>query len=330
MRSDTSKKNCHTRRTWLRASVLASLVLTFGSAEAALANPVGPQVVGGQADFATTGNTLTITNSPNTIINWQGFSINSNEVTRFVQQSAASGVLNRVVSQDPSAILGALQSNGRVFLINPNGILFGQEARIDVNGLVASTLGLSDQDFLAGRLNFTAGAQAGNIANQGTITTPAGGQVFLIAPDIENSGVITAPDGQIMLAAGHSVQLVDSANPELAVVVSAPADAAVNLGRIVAESGQIGIFGAIVRQAGTASADSAVADAAGRIFFKAAQNVTLEAGSTTTASGASGGATSGKGHPLGAGGGFVAPARGARARRPAPAAHWARGVTQDP
>ena len=118
------------------------------------ANPTGPQVVNGQASFATQAGTLTVTNSPNAIVNWQSFSIGSSETTRFVQQSAASAVLNRVVGVDPSRILGTLQSNGKVFLVNTNGILFGQGARIDVAGLVASTLNLNDADFLAGRLNF--------------------------------------------------------------------------------------------------------------------------------------------------------------------------------
>ncbi len=101
------------------------------------------------------GNLLSITNSPGAIINWRAFSIGSNEITRFIQQSSASSVLNRVVGADPSVILGALQSNGRVFLINPNGILFGAGAQIDVAGLVASTLNLSNGDFAAGRLRFT-------------------------------------------------------------------------------------------------------------------------------------------------------------------------------
>jgi len=107
-------------------------------------------VVAGQASFAPAGKTLTITNTPGTIIQWQGFSIAADELTRFVQQSSRSSVLNRVVGQDPSSLLGRLESNGRVFLINPNGIVFGQGSRIDVGGLVASTLDLSNADFLAG------------------------------------------------------------------------------------------------------------------------------------------------------------------------------------
>ena len=88
-------------------------------------------------------------------LNWRSFSIAKDETTRFIQQSAASTVLNRVTGVDPSQILGVLQSNGRVFLINPNGIVFGAGAQIDTAGLVASTLNLSNQDFLAGRLRFT-------------------------------------------------------------------------------------------------------------------------------------------------------------------------------
>ena len=210
------------------ANTLVSVItVIFFSAGAVFALPAGQQVVNGQASFTTQGNNLTITNSPNSIINWQGFSINNNEAVRFIQQYGLSAVLNRVIGQDPSRILGLLQSNGRVFLINPNGILFGQGARIDVNGLFASTLNISNQDFLAGKYNFTAGDIAGSIQNQGTITTPEGGKVFLIAPDIENSGIINSPQGDVILAAGHSVQLVDSLDPDISIVVSAPENKAV-------------------------------------------------------------------------------------------------------
>ena len=89
------------------------------------ANPVGPSVVAGQASFASAGKSLTVSNSPNAIINWQGFSIGAGELTRFQQQSSMSAVLNRVVGTIPSSILGRLQSNGRVFLVNPHGIVFG-------------------------------------------------------------------------------------------------------------------------------------------------------------------------------------------------------------
>lgn len=240
-------------RRWRILPLLIAGCLDYG---AALANPVGPQVVSGQASMTTQGKLLTITNSPDAIINWQSFSLNADEVTRFIQQSSGSAVLNRIVGQDPSQILGALQSNGRVFLINPNGILFGRGAQVDVNGLVASTLNLGNEDFLAGKLNFKAGANPGTLSNQGAITTPAGGQVYLIAPHIENSGIITSPKGDILLAAGRSVQLIDSSNPDMRVVVSAPGDQAINLGQVIAQGGKIGIYGALVNQRGVVNANA--------------------------------------------------------------------------
>jgi len=98
---------------------LISLLVASAFASAAFGNPNAPQVKAGTATFATSGNTLTVTNSPGAIINWQGFSIAPNETTRFQQQNAASAVLNRVVGQDPSQILGTLTSNGRVFTSTP-------------------------------------------------------------------------------------------------------------------------------------------------------------------------------------------------------------------
>jgi filamentous hemagglutinin family protein len=265
------------------------ITLLLFSVSTVFALPLGQQVVSGQATFNTQGANLTITNSPSAIINWQGFSINANEAVRFAQQNSISAVLNRVIGQDPSLLLGLLQSNGRVFLVNPNGILFGQGARIDVNGFVASTLNISNQDFLAGKYNFTAGSIAGSIENQGTITTPAGGKVYLIAPDIENSGLINAPGGDVVLAAGRSVQLVDALDPDMAVVVSAPADKALNLGQILARSGKVGIYGGLIEQKGVVSANSVVRDETGRIFFKAKNDIILDAGSVTSADGPQGG-----------------------------------------
>ena len=269
-----------------RLKPVYAAVLLAVSVQTAQANPTGASVVGGNASFATSGNTLTVTNTPGTIINWQGFSINSNEVTRFAQQSAASTVLNRVVGSDPSNIMGTLQSNGRVFLINPNGILFGAGAVVDVAGLMASTLTLSDADFLAGNHHFTEVPGAGNISNAGNISAHDGGQIFLIAPNVENSGVITAPNGEILLAAGHSVDLVSTDNPNLRVNITAPAGDATNVGQLIASSGSLGLFGTMVRNSGVVSADSATMEG-GKIMFKASR--LAEVGGTVSATGTTGG-----------------------------------------
>ncbi len=250
------------------------------------ANPVGGSVVNGSAGFATSGNTLTVTNTPGTIINWQGFSINSNEVTNFAQQSAASTVLNRVVGSDPSNILGTLQSNGRVFLVNPNGILFGAGAVVDVAGLVASTLNLSDADFLSGNNHYTQVPGAGNISNAGNITAQDNGQIYLIAPNVENTGIITAPNGEILLAAGYNVDLVSTSDPNLRVNITAPAGDATNIGQLIASSGSLGLFGTVVSNSGIVNADSATMQG-GKIVFKASQRA--DAGGMISANGATGG-----------------------------------------
>jgi filamentous hemagglutinin family protein len=267
---------------------LSALLLAAAYCGTGSAAPTLPQVTAGQATFNQQGNVFSITNTPGTIINWQSFNIGAGEITRFIQQNADSAVLNRVLGQDPTKILGALQSNGKVFLINPNGILFGQGSRVDVNGLVASTLNISDADFQAGRKRFQAGAAAGNVRNDGTIATPSGGQVFLVAPNVENTGIVTAPNGDVILAAGHSVQLVDSSDPDLRVELAAPAGQAVNLGQVIARGGRIGIYGALVNQRGVVNADSAVMGANGRIVLKASGKTSLDAGSVTSARGSAG------------------------------------------
>ncbi|WFR78486.1 YDG domain-containing protein [Janthinobacterium rivuli] len=279
----------------LRRTALALLLAgCFGAAQA---NPALPQVVNGQATFNQQGNIFSITNTPNTIINWQSFSIHAGEITRFIQQNGNSAVLNRITGQDPSKILGSLESNGKVFLINPNGIVFGQGAKVDVNGLVASSLGMTNEDFLAGKRQFTAGGVAGGVGNAGTINAGKGGQVLLIAPNVENTGIITAPNGEVILAAGRSVQLADPGNPQLRVLVSAPTDQALNLGQIIAQGGSIGMAGALVSQRGVLNANSAVVGENGRIVLKASGKALLEAGSVTSATGAAG--TGGQIHVLG-------------------------------
>ena len=280
MNKQTTGRGLPLKRTWLA-------LLLAGAAFAAQGGPGAPQVASGAASFTQQGNVFSITNTPNTIINWQSFSVGAGEITRFIQQDANSAVLNRVLGQDPSKILGALQSNGHVFLINPNGIVFGRDARVDVGALTASTLQISDKDFLAGRRNFSAGGKPdARLSNEGAIRSTQGGQVFLIAGDVENSGIIQAPGGQVVLAAGHAVQLVDSGNPDLHVVVSAPSDRAVNLGQVIAAGGKIGIYGALVNQRGRVSADSAVVGANGKVVLRASRDSVLEAGSLTSATGA--------------------------------------------
>ena len=165
-----------------------------------------PKVVSGTVDFNQAGKTLTVTNTPSAIIEWNKLGTARDELLRFVQQNAQSQVLNRVTGVDPSVFLGQLQSNGRVFIINPNGVVFGAGSQVDVAGLVASSLSLSNSDFLNGKLKFGdanggSASSAGAVKNEGNIRTAVGGEVLLVAPRVENSGLIFAPEGKILLAA---------------------------------------------------------------------------------------------------------------------------------
>ena len=126
----------------------------------------------------------------NVAINWQSFNIGKREAVQFVQPNSSSVALNRVLGADPSSILGSLSANGKVFLVNPNGILFGKGAQVNVGGLFASTLNITDADFMAGRYKFT-GSGNGTILNQGSINAD-GGYVALLGANVSNEGVITA------------------------------------------------------------------------------------------------------------------------------------------
>ncbi|MDP2825829.1 MAG: filamentous hemagglutinin N-terminal domain-containing protein, partial [Sulfuritalea sp.] len=259
----------------------------FVSADA-LALPVGAQVVNGTAGFNQVGNVLTVTNSNGAIINWQQFNIGAGQTARFVQPSASSSVLNRVLASDPSVILGNLTSNGRVWLVNPAGIFVGQGARIDVAAFVASTLNITNTDFLANRQRFEANPGAGNVINQGTITTPMGGSVYLIGSNVTNEGVITTPKGETILAAGNKVELIDSATPGVKVEITGTEGNVTNLGEITAEAGRIGIAGVVVKNSGKLNASSVVAEG-GRIFLRATKKIDLTESSRVGADGTAGG-----------------------------------------
>ncbi|NNE39040.1 MAG: filamentous hemagglutinin N-terminal domain-containing protein, partial [Gammaproteobacteria bacterium] len=254
-----------------------------------LANPVVPDVVHGQVDFShQDSKTFNITNTPGTIINWQKFSINRDETTRFIQESAASSVLNRVTGQSPSDILGRLLSNGRVFLINPNGIVFGKDAVVDTAGLIASTLDMTNEDFIAGKLKFQ-GNQAGSINNFGFIKAGANGNIFLIAPDIENGGIIETDGGEIVLAAGESVTIASLDTEDILFEVQAPDHKVVNLGQIITNGGAARMFAGTIKNSGSINADSIRTDKDGNIQIFASMDIEISADATITANGPQGG-----------------------------------------
>ncbi len=293
MKINTKEQSAH-RQSSFSASlslrrVINLAILTVLYPALSYANPDGAQIVSGQVsiDTATPGVT-TVTNSPNAIINWQNFSIAQNELTQFIQQNSQSAVLNRIIGQNPSDILGQLTSNGKVFLINPNGIVFGAGSMVDTQGLIASSLNLSDQDFLNGNYHFIAGSSAGNIVNEGIIRAGKDGSIILIAPQIENNGIIQSDGGSITLAAGQELTITNLDNPDIRFQIQAPADSVLNLGKLLTEGGAINVFAGTITHSGEINADSVQIDKQGHIQLVAQQDITLATGSKISANNSQG------------------------------------------
>ncbi|HEY1771562.1 MAG TPA: filamentous hemagglutinin N-terminal domain-containing protein, partial [Gammaproteobacteria bacterium] len=226
------------------------------------ANPTGGQVVAGSASIGSAGANGVVVNqnSQRAAINWQQFSIGSNEYVQFVQPNSSSVVLNRVIGNNPSSIFGEIKANGQVFLINPNGILFAPGSTLDVSSLTASTLDISDADFMAGRYVFSkaAGAPDATVVNQGSVTVTQGGYVVLAGDYVENDGVINAVSGKVLLAAGGGATLtLDNNGGLIGYKVDAPTLARLagvdNTGSIVADGGSV-VMTADVANALTATA----------------------------------------------------------------------------
>lgn len=231
--------------------------------------PTGGTVVGGQASIVQNGTTLNIhQTSGQALINFSTFNVGSAGLVDIRQPGAAAALLARVTGGDPSQIQGQVKANGSLWLINPAGIMVGPGARIDVGGFIASTLNVRDADFLAGRLTFTSAGNAGTVRNAGVITAPTGGRIYLVGQKVENTGTLQASRGEVLLAAGQNVQLVDTGHPGVSITLSGANGDVTNVGRIVADAGRIGLAAGLVTNAGEISASSAVSEG-GRVFLRA-------------------------------------------------------------
>lgn len=170
--------------------------------------PSGGSISRGSGSIETTGSSMTVRqNSENMIADWNSFNISSSASVEFVQPGSDATALNRIHSESPSRIEGQLSSNGRVFLLNSSGIIIGQDAQINVGGLLATTLEMTDDDFLDGHYQLVGHAHGGDIVNDGTIRVPEGGVIALVAPVVDNRGYIDARKGEVLLASAGSVLL---------------------------------------------------------------------------------------------------------------------------
>ena len=264
-----------------RALALLAAVLLGGAtaAQAQLAEgalPTGGRIAAGQASLTTSGKQLTVNQgTQRLVINWNSFDIGSGAGVQFVQPGRDSIALNRVAGGNPSMLLGNLSANGQVWLLNPGGVVFGSTAQVDVGGLVASSLALSDDDFLAGRHRFSGGTGGGAVVNQGRISAD-GGYVALLGPQVRNSGTIATRGGSTLLAAGDSLRLDLGDDGLLGVTVDrAVIDAlAENSGHIQADGGLVVLsargankaLDSVVNNTGVIEARSLV-ERAGRILL---------------------------------------------------------------
>ncbi|MGA2191738.1 MAG: GLUG motif-containing protein [Steroidobacteraceae bacterium] len=177
------------------------------TAVAASSHPTGGRVVSGTGSITQSGNTTDIRqSSPDISIDWLSFNVGSQETVDFLQPFASAIAVNQILSPNGSQILGHLNANGQVWLVNPNGVLFGQGALVNVGGLVASTLDLGDANS-SGNARIFSGDGTGNVINEGTITAADGGYIALLGNQVSNQGTITARFGTVALGAGSAATL---------------------------------------------------------------------------------------------------------------------------
>ncbi|HHF5757492.1 TPA: filamentous hemagglutinin N-terminal domain-containing protein, partial [Haemophilus influenzae] len=253
------------------SAILLSLGVTSIPQSVLASGLQGMDVVHGTATMQVDGNKTIIRNSVDAIINWKQFNIDQNEMVQFLQESNNSAVFNRVTSDQISQLKGILDSNGQVFLINPNGITIGKDAIINTNGFTASTLDISNENIKARNftLEQTKDKALAEIVNHGLITVGKDGSVNLIGGKVKNEGVISVNGGSISLLAGQKITISDIINPTITYSIAAPENEAINLGDIFAKSGNINVRAATIRNKGKLSADSVSKDKSGNIILSA-------------------------------------------------------------
>ncbi len=299
--SEKVKSNGGVPKSPLRSLAVLVALLAAGDPAYALdsaALPTGGQVTSGSGSIAVSGSQMKVNQSTQQMIaNWNTFNIGSGAGVQFVQPNAAAAALNRINDQNPSQIMGSLSSNGKVFLLNPVGIIFGSTARVDVGSLVATSLNMLDSDFLAGKYKFSGTGNTASIVNQGAIKAMDGGVVALVAPKVTNEGSITANGGSAVLAAGNKVSLDFQGDGLISYTVDEGAVNALveNKGLVKADGGLVvmtakaadALMQSTVNSSGVIEALT-VQEKAGRIILDAAEGTMLLSG-TLDASAPNGG-----------------------------------------
>jgi len=235
---------------WLSTTVLGggALLLLASLPGTACAEdlPAGGVVATGSAIIGSNGQTTTVNQSSSrAVINWDSFSVSQGKTVAFVQPDAQSATLNRVTGSTSSTIAGQILSNGAVYLINPNGIAITKSGTVQTGGgFVASTLGMADADFMAGKTRFTGGGTSGSVSNAGHITAGQGAYVALLGGSVSNSGTIAVPLGRVGLGSGESITL--DLNGDGFMQVAVPTSAVTGDRALISHSGSISASGGFV------------------------------------------------------------------------------------
>ncbi len=239
------------------APLVTAMALTFGPSQAQNILPSRGAVVSGAAAIGQSGANMTVNQtSSRAIVNWGSFSIGPANGVTFDQPSASSAILNRVTGSTTSTIAGKLQANGQVYLVNPNGIAITKTGAVQVGGgFVASTLGIADNDFNKGNLNFAGNGASAGVSNAGSIQAGFGGFVGLLGGTVANSGVVSVPLGKVAMGSGEQATLNLTGDNFLQVAVptntkTADGKALVDVsGKVRAAGGSVMLKAATVAQA---------------------------------------------------------------------------------
>jgi filamentous hemagglutinin family protein len=242
----SATKNWPVRRSLYIAIAAVSQVMISTQV---LANPEGGQVVGGRGSIDQSGLSTTINQHTDRMaIDWQSFNVDADERVQFIQPSSSSIALNRVLSHSGSEIHGQIEANGHIVLVNPNGVFFGENSRINVGGMIASGLNIDPNDFMNGDFTLTAmEGTEGKVINSGIINAATGGSVTLVGRQVKNESLISAKLGAVNLAAGKEAVVTFDNSGLVGIKVTKEIlqnefglDAAViNSGEINAEGGRI-------------------------------------------------------------------------------------------
>ncbi|WP_175426438.1 MBG domain-containing protein [Azospirillum brasilense] len=240
----------------LLAALLATTALSGVPRAMAQDLPSGGRVAAGSATIGTAANgAMTVTqSSPSAVVNWQSFSVGQGNSVNFIQPSGNTAILNRVTGATPSTIAGAINANGQVYLVNPNGITITKTGTVNAAGFVASTLAIGDDDFMAGKRDFAGNGASATVSNAGTITIGRGGYAALLGGAVDNAGTITVPLGKVGLGSGERATLDLSGDGFLQVAVPTKAE---GKGALVRNSGKIAADGGSVQLSAAAAKDMA-------------------------------------------------------------------------